>query len=51
MTATISAAIVRKGLDGHGLATLLTDRPEQFGELRRKVGRLDENKERKAARR
>ncbi|MBW8299743.1 MAG: hypothetical protein K0M60_09085, partial [Hydrogenophaga sp.] len=38
------------GTDGQGLAKLLADRPEQFGELRGKVGFLGENKERKAAR-
>ncbi|PPJ46400.1 Ti-type conjugative transfer relaxase TraA [Rhizobium sp. KAs_5_22] len=46
----LSLAIVDKGMDGQGLAKLLADRPEQFGELRGKVGLFGENKERKAAR-
>lgn len=50
VTAKLSAAIVDKGMDGQGLAKLLADRPEQFGDLRGKVGFLGENKERKAAR-
>lgn len=51
VTARLSAAIVDKGMDGQGLAKMLTERPEQFGELRGKVGFLGENRERKAARR
>ena len=50
VAARLSVAIVDKGMEGQGLAKLLTDRPEQFGELRGKVGLLGENKERKAAR-
>ncbi len=50
VAARLSVAIVDKGLDGQGLAKLLADRPEQFGDLRGKVGLLGENKERKAAR-
>lgn len=50
VTARISAAIVDKGMDGQGLAKLLADQPEQFGELRGKVGFLGENRERNVAR-
>ncbi|MHB0953241.1 MAG: Ti-type conjugative transfer relaxase TraA [Allorhizobium sp.] len=50
VAARLSVAIVDKCLDGQGLAKLLADRPEQFGELRGKVGLMGENKERKAAR-
>lgn len=50
VAARLSVAIVDKGMDGQGLAKLLADRPEQFGDLRGKVGLLGENKERKAAR-
>lgn len=50
VTARISAAIVDKGMDGQGVAKMLSERPEQFGELRGKVGFFGENKERKAAR-
>ncbi|MBW8301352.1 MAG: Ti-type conjugative transfer relaxase TraA, partial [Hydrogenophaga sp.] len=50
VAAKLSLAIIDKGTDGQGLAKLLADRPEQFGELRGKVGFLGENKERKAAR-
>lgn len=51
VTARLSAAILEKGMDGQRLAKLLTERPEQFGPLRGKIGLLGENKERKAARR
>ncbi|MHB0953997.1 MAG: Ti-type conjugative transfer relaxase TraA [Allorhizobium sp.] len=50
VAARFSVAIVDKGLDGQRLAKMLADRPEQFGDLRGKVGLLGENKERKAAR-
>ena len=50
VAARLSVAIVDKGMDRQGLAKLLADRPEQFGDLRGKVGLLGENKERKAAR-
>ncbi|SSC70162.1 unnamed protein product [Ciceribacter sp. T2.26MG-112.2] len=51
VAARLSLAIVDKGMDGQGLAKLLSERPEQFGELHGKLGFLGENKERKAARR
>jgi Ti-type conjugative transfer relaxase TraA len=50
VTARLSAAIIDKDMDGQGLVKLLADRPEQFGQLRGKVGLFGENKERKAAR-
>jgi len=50
VAARLSAAIVDKGMHGQGLAKLLTDRPEQFGQLRGKAGLFGENKERKEAR-
>jgi Ti-type conjugative transfer relaxase TraA len=50
VAAKLSLAIVENGMHEQGLAKLLTERPEQFGELRGKVGLFGENKERKAAR-
>jgi len=50
VVAQLSMAIVDKGMEGQGLAKLLVERPEQFGEMRGKVGLFGENKERKAAR-
>jgi Ti-type conjugative transfer relaxase TraA len=48
--ATLSAAIVDKGIEGRVLARSLIETPEQFGALRGKSGLLGENKERKLAR-
>jgi len=50
VAATLSVAIVDKGMEGQALAKSVSDRPEQFGELRGKSGLLGENKGRKAAR-
>lgn len=50
VAAKLSLAIVDKGTDGQGLAKMLSDRPEQFGELRGKAGLFGENEERKVAR-
>ncbi len=48
--ATISSAIVEKSVTGEALAKSIAERPEQFGELKGRVGLFGENKERKAAR-
>ncbi len=50
VAATLSVAILDKGMEGQALAKSVAERPEQFGELRGKTGLLGENKERKAAR-
>ncbi|WP_426240150.1 Ti-type conjugative transfer relaxase TraA [Pararhizobium sp. DWP1-1-3] len=50
VAASLSTAIVDKGMDGQALAKSLAERPDQFGELRGKSGFLGENKERNAAR-
>ncbi|SDN73895.1 Ti-type conjugative transfer relaxase TraA [Ensifer sp. YR511] len=50
VAAKIAMAIIDKGSDGDALAKSIAERPEQFGELRGRVGLLGENKERKTAR-